>query len=122
MVTGFLKLLERRRWLPALIWAGAILAVSSLPDLDLAGPLFPGCDKVAHFIEYTILGLALRYWAGGLRVFHPAGGVIFAALDEFHQSYVPGREASLADFAADMGGLAVGFLLTGRLWRKRSDG
>jgi VanZ family protein len=64
-----------------------------------------------HFIEYSILGAGLRYWSGGARPLFLIGGAGFAALDEFHQRYVPGREASLWDWTADLAGLAVGFLL-----------
>jgi VanZ family protein len=110
------NLFRRRRWLGAILWAAAILVVSSLPSPTLGPPLFPNCDKLAHFIEYMIFGLALRYWApGGLAV--GAAGLAFAALDEIHQRFIPGREMSFWDFAADAAGLAVGYLLLGRKMR-----
>jgi VanZ family protein len=61
----FLGLAARHRWAPALVWACAIVGVSSVP-LPAVGPeLFPGCDKIAHLIEYFILGVALCYWVPG---------------------------------------------------------
>jgi VanZ family protein len=38
----------------------------------------------------------------------------FAALDEFHQMYIPGREASFWDLVADVGGLVLGFYASAR--------
>jgi VanZ family protein len=98
------------------IWCVAIFAGSSIPDPDV-GPLwFAGCDKILHFIEYFVLGITLRYWARGGKVLL-AGGVGYAVLDEFHQSFVPGREASVGDFIADALGLVAGYLLAKRfLW------
>jgi VanZ family protein len=84
--------------------------------------LFPGCDKVLHFIEYSILGAALRFWSGGPRAVFLAGGAGFAALDEFHQRYVPGRDASYLDWTADLAGLATGFIVFGYMMRKRNHG
>jgi len=60
-----LRVIARHRWLPALVWTGLILSVSSLPDLSVEPPLFPGCDKVAHLIVYFILGVTLRFWTAG---------------------------------------------------------
>ena len=114
------RLFGKRRWLPTLLWVVAIFVVSSIPGPAMGAPLFPGCDKVAHFIEYSILGVALRFWTEG------AGGgtgkarrrriavvlvaaLVFAALDEAHQKFIPGRTASIWDFAADACGLVVGF-------------
>jgi hypothetical protein len=102
-----------RRWLPTILWAIVILGVSSLPDLDIAAEKFRGCDKVLHFIEYSILGMALRYWSRRRRIGFPFGGMGFAALDELHQRLIPGREASLWDFMADVGGVLLGFFLIG---------
>jgi VanZ family protein len=115
-------LIGGRRWLPAVVWAGAILTVSSLPRMDFAPRLFPGCDKVLHFIEYSILGMGLRYWSGGWKPFFTLGGAGFAALDEFHQKFVPGRHASIFDWVADLCGMVVGSIMYGFFMKKRNDG
>ncbi len=85
-----------------------------------------GCDKIAHFVEYFILGWALRFWSRTGRPRFLAGGIAFAAFDEFHQKYVPGREMSLWDFVADAAGITAGFLVTGAIYmmkaRKRAGG
>ena len=116
------NLCRRRPWLPALVVGIAIAAVSSIPRLAIRGPLFPGCDKLAHFIEYLILGAALRYWSGDGRKRFLAGGVVFAVLDEVHQTFVPGRHASPWDVVADTLGLVVGFALSRHLVRKERYG
>ena len=63
-----------REWLPAAVWAGAILAVSSIPGGRMGGGLFPGCDKLAHLIEYSILGSLLGLWVVARRVGVRAAG------------------------------------------------
>ena len=117
---GLLKVFERRRWLPTLLWAVAIFLVSSLPRIGVAMSRLEGCDKIAHFVEYFILGWALRYWSRGGSPRFLAGGVAFAAFDEFHQRYVPGREMSLWDFVADAAGITAGFLITGVVYARRA--
>ena len=117
-----MDLICRRRWLPAVAWGVVILAVSSFPRMDLAPRMFPGCDKVLHFIEYFVLGVGLRYWSGGGKPLFIMGGAGFAALDEFHQRYVPGRHASPLDWVADLSGIVVGFLIYGLFMKKGNDG
>ncbi len=110
-----LKVLDRyfgaRRWLPAVLWAVVILTVSSLPHFGLPGGIFKGCDKIAHFIEYAILGRMLRYWSRRRQPQFIAGGVGLAAVDELHQGLIPGRQVSEWDFMADLAGLIVGYLV-----------
>jgi VanZ family protein len=115
-----LPVFEQRRWLPTLLWGVAIFLVSSVPRLDAAIVRLEGCDKIGHFVEYFVLGWALRYWSRGGRFRFLAGGVVFAAFDEFHQRFVPGREMSFWDFVADAAGITAGFLITGAVYRRKS--
>lgn len=75
---------------------------------------------MAHFIEYSILGMALRFWAGG-RAPRTAWfwlvGVGFGGADEIHQRFIPGRFMSFWDFTADACGLLCGYFLFHRLRR-----
>ena len=69
--------------------------------------------KIAHFTEYALLGfLAARAFRTSP---HPAIGqrwflicvtlvVVYALLDEYHQSFVPSRTASIFDSLIDMAG------------------
>jgi VanZ family protein len=82
--------------------------------------------KLAHFSEYALLAiLAARAFSTSpgqrlrQRWFIVSLGliVLYALLDEYHQSYVPSRTASIYDSFIDMtGGLAA---LAAFWWRKR---
>lgn len=96
---GFLSLLSQR--LPILAGIGSMLI-----------------RKLAHFSEFTCLGLLLGWLFRlmGARGFHgvtsPAlMGTLAACVDETIQRYVPGRESSLIDVWIDIGGVCTGILL-----------
>jgi VanZ family protein len=125
--------LEGREWLPAALWAAAILTVSSIPNPHMGGNLFPGCDKVAHFIEYSVLGGLLGFWVVGRRRVGGSGpqaraaaglvaaAILFAGLDEVHQRFIPGRSMDFWDFSADAAGCVFGFAVSKR-WLVRRLG
>ncbi|HEX4825494.1 MAG TPA: VanZ family protein [Candidatus Polarisedimenticolaceae bacterium] len=77
-------------------------------------------DKLLHVIEYSGIGLfALRAFHGALTrprlrptLAASAFVILWGASDEFHQSFVPGRDASLLDLCADVVGAGVAVLLT----------
>jgi VanZ family protein len=63
--------------------------------------------KLAHFSEYAILGfLAARAFRPFPRWFLISAVliVIYALIDEYHQSFVPSRTASVFDSLIDMAG------------------
>jgi VanZ family protein len=74
--------------------------------------------KAAHVVEYLVLGVLL---VRALREEGLAGlplalaaillGSGWAALDEFHQEFVPGRTASPRDVAVDTSGVCAGVAL-----------
>jgi VanZ family protein len=86
--------------------------------------------KAAHFTEYAILAFLLK------RAFVTSANAFiqrrwfelalflitcYALLDEFHQSFVPSRTASIYDSAIDLaGGLTV--LLASRFYGRRLRG
>jgi VanZ like family len=103
-------------WLPVVAWAGLIFTLSSIPDL---GTGLGGWDlvlrKLAHGAEYAVLGVLL------LRAIGRPGtafalATLYAATDEIHQAFVPGRQASPVDLAIDAAGAAVGIALATRRW------
>jgi VanZ family protein len=56
--------------------------------------------KVAHFTEYAILGfLAARAFRISTALI-----IVYALIDEYHQSFVPSRTASVFDSFIDMAG------------------
>lgn len=113
-------------WGPAAAWAGVLFFMSAIPGRDHPPYLFPGEDKVAHLVVYGVLGAALA-WAGH-RGPHPAPrpvvlwalGVLYGISDEAHQAFVPGRDVSLGDLAADAAGVALGYWLLTRFLGRRA--
>ena len=82
--------------------------------------------KTAHFTEYAILALLL---AGALdkdgrkKALIFAGAVIIAAIyaasDEFHQTFVPGRAGKISDVLIDSSGALCGAALAVALLGRR---
>ena len=95
-------------WLPVVAWAGLIFALSSVPDLGTGlGTWDLVLRKVAHAAEYAVLGFLLLR-ALGRETAALALGIAYAASDELHQHFVPGRQGSLLDVALDSVGVAAG--------------
>jgi VanZ family protein len=62
----------------------------------------PHWDKVAHFVCFALITALLWRGTAGRAPFAVLGAVIvFGALDELHQLFMPQRTADLLDFAAD---------------------
>jgi VanZ family protein len=126
-----------RAWLAVAVWAAVISGFSTgwfsgehtggvlLPILHALLPratpeqllaLHTLIRKGAHLFEYAVLG-GLRALRGeGLRgaallAAAVAIGIAYAALDEFHQVFVPSRTASPEDVAVDAAGVVVGAVL-----------
>lgn len=102
---------------PFLCFMMSIFFMSSLRIPPKTTPLLP--DYVYHFSEYAALGfLCVRMVAGEdreplrLGPFLWAFGfcLVYAALDEVHQSWVATRTASLKDFLVDIAGVLIGML------------
>ena len=75
-----------------------------------------GMDKWAHAGLYSILGATLGY--GKHRSIPspphwlPIGlGMLYGASDEWHQGFVRGRSPDVADWLADVMGVAVGYVV-----------
>ncbi len=89
-----------KNWLPSLLLMATIFAFSSIPDASM--PHFGLADylvkKFSHAIGYALLALAnLRGLGGGSYRLAWLMTVLFSASDEFHQSFVAGRHASIID-------------------------
>ena len=109
-------------WVPSLLYMVLIFAVSSLEQPPFPMPEFEWLtiDKLYHFIEYAILG-GLLAWAFVkakpsvvpsklIWLVATVLSILYGASDEWHQTFVPGRFATLADWAADVLGSIVGVL------------
>lgn len=104
----------------ALLWMTTIYYLSShpMPDIDLG---FSAQDKVVHLLGYGLLGALLlgtmpwREYGYSLRQVALAALLagLYGLIDEWHQSFVPGRHSDALDVAADILGAALG---SGLLW------
>ncbi len=88
------------RWFPALLLMLVIFAFSSRASAEL--PNFGGWDyfikKSAHAIGYGLLALSYLHALPG-RKYRLAWllALLYSATDEFHQSFVSGRNPSISD-------------------------
>ena len=128
-------------WLPLLIWLGVIFIGSTgvlsaeqtsrflvpflrwlNPQISIATILLIhfALRKLGHLIEYGILAVLLwRALRGTLTSTENLGiasmvfmvSAVFAASDEFHQSFVPMRTASVRDVMIDICGALVGLTI-----------
>jgi VanZ family protein len=105
-------------------WAGLFVA-THLPRVTVRLP-GESTDKAIHMVIFAILAVIVAVtWqlsAGGLKLRHLCWIWVFIAiyggLDEWTQMAV-GRSASVADWAADVVGAALGLLLFA--WLRRSS-
>lgn len=102
-----------RYQLPAIIWAIAIFIQSSIPDLTPPSLGITFQDKIAHAILFGILGFlitrafdntTLKKFAVLLSIIV---SLLYAISDEFHQSFVIGRESEIGDVIADFVGILI---------------
>lgn len=105
------------RWGPAVIWMGVIYFFSSRPDLPRIEDVWLELllRKLAHIAEYVILG-ALLARAAGLRGWRGVAlgamlGALYAASDEWHQTFVPGRKGNVWDVLLDSAAALAGAYL-----------
>lgn len=72
--------------------------------------------KVAHLMEYALLGLLLtllcRSHARTAKWLPVALGIAYAATDELHQAFVPGRLGTPVDVLIDAAGVLCGACVT----------
>ena len=119
------KVIEKLKlWLPVLVWAGVIFSFSSMSINKQAD--FSWLDfvvkKTAHMVEYFVL-----YWllfravsknnqvvskkVFGLSI---VVAILYALSDEWHQTFVPGREGTLRDVGFDTIGTLLSYSLIKR--------
>ena len=118
------------RLLPVTLVMGGIFYLSHQSGDSLSLPDIVNIDKFLHCGAYTVLGLAFLFalppqW----RHRHPflAGCsvvlfcLLYGASDEFHQSFIPGRNCSGADLVADGVGGCLAAIAHWRWehWRER---
>lgn len=113
--TGVLSAEQTSRFVvPFLRWLDPKLSIATILSIHFA------LRKLGHLIEYGILAAllwrALRGTLTSSRTLAIASLVfvvsaVFAASDEFHQSFVPMRTASARDVMIDIGGALAGLFI-----------
>jgi len=103
---------------PTLFMALLIFTFSSIPSLKPPNLGFSFEDKMAHFLEFGTFGFFLQRSFNYLFVnnskvysFVFLIGSAYGALDEIHQLFVSGREATVGDFIADTIGIIASQIL-----------
>ena len=116
-----------RYWLPPVLWMGVIFILSAQPSL----PDYPDTlldlilKKAAHMAEYGILTFLLwRALSRGILSRSALAiafvvSILYAASDEYHQTFVPGRHGTLVDVGIDAIGTLVALLVVGNLKKRR---
>lgn len=102
-------------WIITGCYMAAIFFISSKNNINIP-ELTVGFDKVLHSCAYMVLAF-LSYISinkSGVRKYIFISAFLFAGIygitDEFHQSFVPGRDSSLGDLIADFSGAFLGCL------------
>ena len=101
---------------PTLIWFCLIWILSSLPSQHIPSVNIAFFDKLEHIGVYAVLSCLLGYWLSfkdwklTIVILIYLVLLLLAGLDEYHQTYIPGREVSLYDFMANSAGIIIGFL------------
>ena len=107
------------RWALVVLWMAVIFVFSAQPSTEL--PNYGVWDfvvkKGAHVTEYAILGWLIQRARGARHAWWQSWlmAVAYAATDEFHQSFVPGRTLRLTDVMIDSVGAAMGTAIA--IWR-----
>ncbi len=98
-------------WVPEFSWMLFIFILSSVPGASIPNLPIPQFHIVVHFFEYSILGfLCMRAFIGGesqrglIRSTFLSLALVstFALSDEWHQTFIPGRNGQLETVMFDI--------------------
>jgi len=94
-------------WIRLLVLYAAVIGTLSHQPLGSGVATFPHADKLAHLVEFGLF-FFLAWQATGKKLWLAwLVTIAFAASDEWHQSFVPARDASPLDFIADVVGAGL---------------
>lgn len=111
------------RMVPMTLAMGTIFILSHQPGDRLSLPSLPGLDKLAHLAMYGVLAATVLFACSDkqkntrprlVMLLTVVICLLYGISDEFHQSFIAGRTASIYDLMADGGGAAM----VCALWRK----
>lgn len=105
-----------RKWLPVFLWAAVIFTLSSVQQVTISQFFIWDfiVKKAAHVSEYAILYLLIFRSTGGNWLGSFILLMLYAVSDELHQSFVPGRRATIYDLGFDLTGANIAAYL---LWK-----
>jgi len=120
-----MTVLRRLSLLLAFGWMAVLFYLSHQPTLDTP-MLFSGQDKLFHALAYGILGFLLLGSRApsthGFNTLQIRSSILIASLygisDEFHQYFIPGRNADVWDWVADTLGALIAVSLLAWLSRR----
>lgn len=117
-------------YIPLAVYWGIIFTATSIP-VDGLPKLFDAQDKLEHFAAYFILEILLAltlHFQDKFRtlklkpiMFSLLFLSLYAALDEIHQYFIPGRYADVFDWTADVIGGAIAILLLRMFFKRASE-
>jgi VanZ family protein len=118
--------LKYARWSFVIVWMVIIWILSSIPDLRSGFEQDFLLRKIAHGLVFAVLtflifrALPARLEKGNLRLAYAgAAALLYALIDEVHQTFVPGRSGALTDVAIDAIGIVAMLLLLSVLVNSR---
>lgn len=93
----------------------------SIPLAALLGLSNSALRKIAHFVIYLILGVSLTNAFRSLKpkkfpylrplILSAIIALVYASLDEYHQSFIPGRDGNPGDILIDTLGAIAGICI-----------
>jgi len=112
-----------------LLYMAGIFGLSSIPDQGVANgtlnPLAWISPNVQNFLHLPLYGGLASLWIWALRHWNAESGrkyvlaliltLVYGLLDEWHQTFVPGRFGSLTDVSFDFIGAVIGLWIY-RAW------
>jgi VanZ like family len=114
------------RILAPIAWMALLWVLSSIPaalDQTMAGVFVPKVlQKTMHVVAYAVLAATWLWVFDSGRVTRAAAISVvslastYAAIDEFHQTFVPGRTGSPWDVGLDTFGAALGVFVVAAIW------
>lgn len=109
------------RWLAVILWASVIFTLSSVEQVTVSKLFFWDFlfKKFAHLSEYAILFILTfratkEKWLTSFMLI-----LLFAISDEIHQSFVPGRNATVIDIGFDLTGASIASYIIWKLTQYR---
>ena len=104
-------------FLLVVFWAVFIWALSSIPSYHIPKFKIPHIDKAVHLFEFFVFGFLIirailkstsKLELAKMIIFAIIVSSLYAAVDELHQYFTPGRTPDIVDFCFDFIGALAG--------------